>query len=96
MKIQGGIDRRRARDMSLQQGRPPTQVPGYEPELFLGAGEYGEAWGGRRAKHRPTALELLHRVPAEDEVKDFLLVYIAQNNRRPPANWDGNIELASK
>ena len=32
----------------------------------------------------PAALELLHRIPAEDEVKDFLVVYIAQHNRRPP------------
>jgi adenylate cyclase len=44
----------------------------------------------------PAALELLHRIPAEDEVKDFLVVYIAQHNRRPPPNWDGVIQLASK
>jgi adenylate cyclase len=44
----------------------------------------------------PAALELLHRIPAEDEVKDFLVVYIAQHNRRPPPGWDGVIELASK
>lgn len=44
----------------------------------------------------PTALELLHRIPAEDEVKDFLLVYIAQHNRRPPKDWDRVIPLASK
>jgi eukaryotic-like serine/threonine-protein kinase len=43
-EIQGGMDRRRARDMSLQRGRPPTQVPGYEPEQFLGVGAYGEVW----------------------------------------------------
>ena len=24
--------------------RPPTQVPGYEPRKFLGAGAYGEVW----------------------------------------------------
>ena len=44
----------------------------------------------------PAALELLHRIPAEDEVKDFLVVYIAQHNRRPPKDWDGVIPLASK
>lgn len=43
-EIQGGMDRRRARDMSLQRGRPPTQVPGYEPEKFLGVGAFGEVW----------------------------------------------------
>jgi adenylate cyclase len=42
------------------------------------------------------ALELLHHVPAEDQVKDFLTVYIAQHNRRPPPNWDRVIPLATK
>jgi adenylate cyclase len=47
--------------------------------------------------HRwPAALELLHRIPAEDEAKDFLVVHIAQHNRRPPPNWDGVIDLANK
>jgi adenylate cyclase len=43
-----------------------------------------------------TAFELLHRIPAEDQVKDFLVVYIAQHNRKAPADWDGVIQLASK
>jgi len=42
------------------------------------------------------ALELLHRVPTEDLVTDFLTVYIAQHNRTPPPDWDGVIPLASK
>jgi adenylate cyclase len=42
------------------------------------------------------AFELLHRIPAEDEVKDFLTVYIAEHNRRPPVNWDGVIPLENK
>ncbi len=42
------------------------------------------------------ALELLQRIPAEDEVKDFLTVYIAEHNRRPPSNWNGVIELENK
>ena len=41
-EIQGGFERRRARDMSLERSHPPTQVPGYEPERFLGVGAYGE------------------------------------------------------
>ncbi len=28
----------------MQRGQPPTQVPGYEPEQFLGVGAYGEVW----------------------------------------------------
>lgn len=43
-EVQGGAERRRARDMSLKRGRPPTQVPGYEPQRCLGAGAYGEVW----------------------------------------------------
>ena len=39
------------------------------------------------------AFSLLHRVPAEDRVKDFLTVLIAQNNRTPPLNWDGVVPL---
>jgi len=35
------------------------------------------------------AFELLHRVPPDDQVKDFLTVFIAQRNRTPPPGWDG-------
>jgi adenylate cyclase len=42
------------------------------------------------------ALQLLHRIPAEDRVKDFLTVHIAQHNRTPPAGWDGVIPLERK
>jgi adenylate cyclase len=44
----------------------------------------------------PKAFELLHHVPADDRVKDFLTVFIAQHNRTPPDNWDGVIPLSSK
>jgi adenylate cyclase len=42
------------------------------------------------------AFERLHRVPAEDRVKDFLTVFIAQHNRTPPENWTGVIPLTTK
>jgi adenylate cyclase len=42
------------------------------------------------------AFQLLHHVPPEDRVKDFLTVFIAQHNRTPPADWDGVIPLATK
>lgn len=42
------------------------------------------------------AVELLHRVPAKDRVKDFLTVYIAQYNRTPPPGWDGAVTLERK
>ena len=42
------------------------------------------------------AFRLLHQVPAEDQVKDFLTVYIAQHRREPPPDWQGVIELPGK
>jgi adenylate cyclase len=42
------------------------------------------------------ALELLHRVPPQDLVTDFLTVYIGQHNRTPPDDWDGVIALGQK
>ena len=42
------------------------------------------------------AFELLHRIPANDRVKDFLTVFIAQHNRTPPPDWNGVIPLGTK
>ncbi len=42
------------------------------------------------------AFRLLHQVPAEDQVKDFLTVFIAQHRRTPPPGWQGVIELPGK
>lgn len=42
------------------------------------------------------AIRQLHRVPAEDRVKDFLTVRIAQHNRTPPPGWQGVIGLSQK
>ena len=42
------------------------------------------------------AFELLHRIPTEDRVKDFLTVYMAQRDRTPPDDWDGVIVLDRK
>ncbi|MGN6134788.1 MAG: adenylate/guanylate cyclase domain-containing protein [Aureliella sp.] len=44
----------------------------------------------------PEAFRLLHQVPAEDQVKDFLTVFIAQHRRTPPPDWAGVIELPAK
>jgi adenylate cyclase len=43
-----------------------------------------------------SAYELLHRIPAEDEVADFLTEYIVKNKRTPPPDWDGVITLETK
>ncbi len=37
-------ERRKSRQRSLRSSHPPTQVPGYEPERFLGIGAFGEVW----------------------------------------------------
>jgi adenylate cyclase len=42
------------------------------------------------------AFELLHGIPPEDRVKDFLTVYIAQHHRTPPPGWDGVVPLENK
>lgn len=34
----------RSQALSLKRLQPPTQIPGYEPRRFLGAGAYGEVW----------------------------------------------------
>jgi adenylate cyclase len=42
------------------------------------------------------AYELLHRTPTEDQVTDFLTVFIAQHKRVPPPGWDGVIPITTK
>ncbi len=44
---QAGPQRRRAQQMSLQRGRPPAELAGYQPERLLGVGAYGEVWVAR-------------------------------------------------
>jgi eukaryotic-like serine/threonine-protein kinase len=39
-------DRQRSKDLSLQRTHPPTEVPGYQTQRFLGSGAYGEVWVG--------------------------------------------------
>jgi adenylate cyclase len=60
-------------------------IAAYEEALdFLLAGDWEQSF------------KLLHQVPADDEVKDFLTVLIAQHNRKCPADWEGVIPLLSK
>ena len=42
------------------------------------------------------ALELLEKVPGPDRAKDFLTIFIAQNNYEPPPDWNGVIKLPRK
>ncbi len=58
--------------------------------------DYESAVDAFLAGRWPESYELLHRLPTEDTVADFLTVYIAKNNRTPPSGWDGVIPLSSK
>src|SRR6266478_4472739 len=42
--VQEADEQRRSENLSMRPLRPPTQVPGYEPECFLGRGAFGEVW----------------------------------------------------
>ena len=39
-------DQRLAQQLSLQRTKPPTDVPGYDAQSFIGSGAYGEVWRG--------------------------------------------------
>ncbi|MDA7979149.1 MAG: protein kinase [Pirellulales bacterium] len=43
-QLQSGQDLKRSRDLSSQRLQPPTDVPGYVADSFLGEGAYGEVW----------------------------------------------------
>jgi adenylate cyclase len=57
---------------------------------------YEAAFDALQAGNWSQAYDLLHKIPPEDRVKDFLTVFIAQHNRVPPPDWNGVIALASK
>jgi hypothetical protein len=56
-------DQQRSQDLSLQRTRPPSEVPGYQTQRFLGSGAYGEVWVGLdRNTGRKVAIKFyLHR-----------------------------------
>jgi len=72
---------------------PESQYPLLTDEHL---GHYEAAVEAFLAGRWPDAYELLHRIPTEDTVTDFLTVYIAQHNRTAPPDWDGVIPLSSK
>jgi adenylate cyclase len=58
--------------------------------------DYESALDAFNAGNWSTAFDLLHKVPADDRVKDFLTVFIAQHHRTPPSGWNGVISLEAK
>ena len=72
---------------------PESQYPELTDEHL---GFYESALDAFLAGSWPEAFELLHQIPTEDQVKDFLTVHIAGHNRTPPPDFDGVITLESK
>jgi adenylate cyclase len=72
---------------------PLSQYPALTDQHIA---EYEKALDDLLAGNWSGAFERLHRVPAEDRVKDFLTVFIAQHNRTPPEGWNGVIPLLTK
>jgi adenylate cyclase len=57
---------------------------------------YEKALDGLQDGNWSEAFRMLHQVPAEDRVKDFLTVFIAQHGRSAPTDWQGFIRLPEK
>jgi adenylate cyclase len=74
--------------------RPPASEDTIMADADIEA--YEEALGEFLEGNWSDAFRLLHEVPAEDQVKDFLTIYIAQHHREPPPDWAGVIELPAK
>ncbi|MCC6509368.1 MAG: adenylate/guanylate cyclase domain-containing protein [Pirellulaceae bacterium] len=73
---------------------PPAEMDGVLTDEHIEV--YETALDHFLAGRWPEAFRYLHQVPAEDQVKDFLVVYIAQHRRTPPPDWAGIIELPAK
>ncbi len=58
--------------------------------------QYEFAWEAFAAGRWVLTHELLKTLPVHDRVKDYLLIYIAQNNYDPPSDWAGCIPLQAK
>ncbi|MBI3837850.1 MAG: FHA domain-containing protein [Planctomycetia bacterium] len=85
-----GLDRR----VEVTELLPPvSEYPGLTDQNIA---DYETALDDLLTGRWSQAFERLHRVPAEDRVKDFLTIFIAQHNRTPPENWNGVIPLTMK
>jgi adenylate cyclase len=84
--------RPRGLEASLTVGQllpPETESPVTNEHIAL----YEQALDALNAGDFERSFSLLHLVPAEDRVKDFLTVFIAQHHRQPPLGWTGIIDL---
>jgi adenylate cyclase len=107
-RIAGRVDPGKARLRRVARVRPyGLDTPLEVSELLPPAADYPQlsdehivayeaALDALLSRDWSQAFSLLHRVPADDRVKDFLTVYIAQHNRTPPDDWDGVISVEEK
>jgi adenylate cyclase len=72
---------------------PETECP-YLTDQHIRS--YESALDSLHAGRWSEALSFLSKVPSEDQVKDFLTVFIASHNRIPPEGWNGIIPLTRK
>ncbi len=81
-------------EMEISQLLPPLEMDSSVSDEDIVT--YESAWTTFAAGHWRDALDKLSELPVHDRVKDFLLLYIAQNNYEPPADWNGVIAMQSK
>jgi len=72
---------------------PLDQLPGMTDDLLA---NYESAVDSLIAGQWDETYRLLHRIPPEDRAKDFLTVFVARHDRKPPSDWLGYIPLTSK
>jgi adenylate cyclase len=72
---------------------PEQEIPRLRDEHIR---DYEQALDAFNAGNWSAAFGLLHKVPADDRVKDFLTVFIAGHHRTPPPGWTGVVTLDAK
>ena len=88
-----------AASLALRRRRDSAPLPTADEDATLSdqnVADYNAAVDALLAGRWSEALELLHKVPAKDRAKDFLTIFIVQNNYEPPPKWDGVIPMPSK
>lgn len=83
-----------ATELEVSQLLPPLELDSSVSDEDIAT--YEMAWTMFAAGKWREALDKLSELPVHDRVKDFLLLYIAQNNYEPPADWNGVIAMQSK
>ena len=65
-------EQEQARELSLESTQPPSQIPGYKLQKFIGSGAYGEVWSATNLKTgRKVAVKFFTR-RSEEGVKQLM------------------------